>query len=64
MDRRIEINLNNWGIKLEELNEMAYEDIKELPGMTSRMLFLIMTEAIDNVEMIREYMKDHKGRLI
>lgn len=64
MDKRIGMNLNNWGIKLEELNEMAYEDIRELPGMTSRMLFLIMTEAINNVEIIREYMMDHKGRLI
>lgn len=64
MDKRIEVNLNNWEIKLEELNEMAYEDIKELPGMTSRLLFLIMTEAINNIEIIREYMMDHKGRLI
>lgn len=64
MDKRLEMNLKVWGIKLEELNEMAYEDIKELSGMTSRMLFLIMTEAINNVEIIREYMMDHKGRLI
>ena len=64
MDKRLEMNLKIWGIKPEELNEMSYEDIKNLSGMTSRMLFLIMTEAINNVEIIREYMKDHKGRLI
>ena len=64
MDKRLEMNLKVWEIKLEELNEMAYEDIKNLSGMTSRLLFLIMTEAINNVDIIREYMMDHKGRLI
>ena len=64
MSKKLEVNLKVWGIKLEELDEMTYEDIKELPGMTSRMLFLIMTEAIENVEIIREYMMDNRGRLI
>lgn len=63
MDRRIEMNLKVWGITFEELNEMSYEEIKGLKGMTKSLLFAVMNE-ITNLEAIRAYMKDNKRSLV
>ena len=63
MDRRLEINLKTWGISFERLNEMSYEQIKELPTMNKSLLFAIMN-SITNIEVIRSYMKDNRRSLI
>ena len=63
MDRRIQINLENWGITFEELNEMNYEKIKELKSMNKTLLFAVMN-AITNIETIREYLQDNKRSLV
>ena len=63
MDRRLEINLKTWGISFERLNEMSYEQIKELPTMNKSLLFAIMN-SITNIEVIRSYMKDNKRSLV
>lgn len=63
MGKRIESNLKIWGITFEELNEMSYEEIKGLKGMTKSLLFAVMNE-ITNIETIRSYMKDNKRSLV
>ena len=63
MDRRLEMILKIWGISFEELNEMSYEEIKELKGMNKTLLFAIMNE-ITNLNTIRSYMKDNRRSLV
>ena len=63
MDRRIQINLENWGITFEELNEMNYKKIKELKGMNKTLLFAVMN-VITNIETMREYLQDNKKFLV